>query len=85
MRMGPGNDGPDPSEHILRAILHAAAAGACEVAARQDAAHWTHWLTLAEDQHGKAETRLHLAASDVRASCAAASISRVTPRRRSFE
>lgn len=40
MRIGPGNDGPEPAGHILRAIRHAVSAGACRVAAASRGGPW---------------------------------------------
>ena len=59
------NSGPVPSGYVLRAILHGVAAGACRVAAREDATRRAHWAALAADQSAKARVRLHQAASAV--------------------
>lgn len=58
------NGGPEPSEDILRAILHGVAAGACRVAARETGS--AYWAGMAADQRAKARARLHQAASSPR-------------------
>lgn len=46
---------------LYRAIMHAAAAGACSVAERETRS--AYWAGMAEDQRGKARVLLHQAAS----------------------
>lgn len=55
------NSGPEPSEDILRAILHGVAAGACQAAARETGS--AYWAGMAQDQRKKAEMLLHHAAA----------------------
>ncbi len=51
----------DPA--LYRAILHAVAAGACRVAAREDSGRAAHWRAHEADQRRKCVERLHQAAS----------------------
>lgn len=48
-------------EDLYRAILHGAAAGACQAAARETGS--AYWAGMAADQRAKANARLHQAAS----------------------
>lgn len=85
MRMGPGNDGPEPPADILRAIRHSIAADACGRAARLDSKQSAYWTELAEDQRSKSLRRLHQAACCEGVACAEARTSSVTPNPASFE
>lgn len=60
-----GNGGQAPDQAVLRAILHAVAASACRVAAKEDRPRRAHWQALAYDQSKKSGARLHQAASAV--------------------
>ncbi len=59
MRMGPGNDGPEPSENIIRAIRHGVAAGACRAAMLIDLVNASTWRTHATKQSELVRNELH--------------------------
>ena len=61
MKMGPGNDGPEPPVNILRAIRYGVAAGACRAAA--EAGGGDHFEQAAVEQTRLAGTVLHQAAA----------------------
>lgn len=83
MRMGPGNDGPEPPANILRAIRHGVASGACLAAFR--VSRDVDWARMAEQQSGFARDVLHHANCRDGAAWAAAKTSNVTPLPDSFE
>jgi len=85
VKMGPGNNGPEPPANILRAIRHGVAAGACRVAARADSARRGLWEAQAKTQRFYVIDLLHQAASADLNTCPAARTSRVMPSARSFE
>lgn len=79
MRMGPGNDGPEPDALFLQAIRHAVAASACSRAAQVDRTSSRKWFRVAEAQRCALRETLGHAALTIETACVAASTSSVTP------